>query len=163
MTATAQRATAGVLAAQAETRDAPAEVATRAATGPGTISVRGLWHEYGSKVVLERVSLDVAPGSFVSITGPSGCDWLVARRVKAVGYDYPPDQCIRDTVTTPRRRRPSRDEYTTHATFFPAGITVIEYLTNLDAIGAPRCRFIALPLKIEGADGSPVRAIALEE
>ena len=96
-------------------------------------------------------------------TGPSGCDWLVARRVKAVGYDYPPDQCIRDTVTTPRRRRPSRDEYTTHATFFPAGITVIEYLTNLDAIGAPRCRFIALPLKIEGADGSPVRAIALEE
>jgi NitT/TauT family transport system ATP-binding protein len=39
----------------------------------GTISVRNLWHEYGSKVVLERVSLDVAPGSFVSITGPSGC------------------------------------------------------------------------------------------
>jgi kynurenine formamidase len=83
--------------------------------------------------------------------------------VKAVGYDYPPDQCIRDTVTTPRRRKPAREEYTTHAKFFPAGITVIEYLTNLDAIGAPRCRFIALPLKIEGADGSPVRAIALVE
>ena len=42
-----------------------------------------------------------------------------------------------------------------------AGVTVIEYLTNLDAIGVPRCRFMALPLKIEGADGSPVRAIAL--
>jgi NitT/TauT family transport system ATP-binding protein len=41
--------------------------------GPGTIAVRNLWHEYGSKVVLERVNLDVAPGSFVSITGPSGC------------------------------------------------------------------------------------------
>jgi NitT/TauT family transport system ATP-binding protein len=39
----------------------------------GTITVRNLWHEYGSKVVLERVNLDVAPGSFVSITGPSGC------------------------------------------------------------------------------------------
>jgi kynurenine formamidase len=82
--------------------------------------------------------------------------------VKAVGYDYPPDHCIRDTITEPRRR-PSREEYTTHARFFPAGITVIEYLTNLDAIGAERCQFIALPLRIDGADGSPVRAIALVE
>jgi arylformamidase len=47
--------------------------------------------------------------------------------------------------------------------FFNAGITVIEYLTNLDRISAPRCRFVALPLAIEGADGSPVRAIALLE
>jgi arylformamidase len=93
-------------------------------------------------------------------TGPSACQWLIDREVKAVGYDYPPDQCIRDTVAEPRRR-PARDEYTTHAMFFPAGITVIEYLTNLDLIGAPRCRFIALPLALEGADGSPVRAIAL--
>jgi NitT/TauT family transport system ATP-binding protein len=47
--------------------------AARARAAPGTIQVRNLWHEYGSKVVLERVNLDVAPGSFVSITGPSGC------------------------------------------------------------------------------------------
>jgi kynurenine formamidase len=45
--------------------------------------------------------------------------------------------------------------------FFPAGVTVIEYLTNLEQIGVPRCRFIALPLRVTGADGSPVRAIAL--
>jgi kynurenine formamidase len=38
---------------------------------------------------------------------------------------------------------------------------VIEYLTNLDRIGAARCRVIALPLRVTGADGSPVRAIAL--
>ena len=95
-------------------------------------------------------------------TGASGCEWLVARGVKAVGYDYPPDQCIRDTIATPRRR-PERAEYTTHAIFFPAGITVIEYLTNLDRIGTPRCRFLALPLALEGADGSPVRAIAITE
>ena len=40
---------------------------------------------------------------------------------------------------------------------------MIEYLTNLDQIGAPRCRFLALPLKLDGADGSPVRAVALVE
>jgi kynurenine formamidase len=100
-------------------------------------------------------------------TGPTGCQWLIARGVKAVGYDYPPDQCIRDTIperpgaAAPPRRKPGRDEYTTHALLFPARITVIEYLTNLDRVEAPRCRFIALPLALEGADGSPVRAIAV--
>ena len=42
-------------------------------------------------------------------------------------------------------------------------VTVIEYLTNLDQIGAPRCRFVALPLKLEGADGCPVHAVAMVE
>jgi kynurenine formamidase len=28
-------------------------------------------------------------------------------------------------------------------------------------IGLPRCRVLALPLRLEGADGSPVRAVAL--
>jgi len=37
------------------------------------ICVRNLWHEYGSKVVLERVSLKIEPGTFCAITGPSGC------------------------------------------------------------------------------------------
>jgi kynurenine formamidase len=56
-----------------------------------------------------------------------------------------------------------REESTTHHAFFPVSITVIEYLTNLDQVGVPRCRFIALPLAVEGADGSPVRAVALVE
>ena len=93
-------------------------------------------------------------------TGRSACEWLVQRRVKAVGYDYPPDYAIRTMIFEPARAV-ARHECTTHDVFFPAGITVIEYLTNLEQIGAPRCRFIALPLRIEGADGSPVRAVAL--
>jgi kynurenine formamidase len=93
-------------------------------------------------------------------TGPSACQWLIERRVKAVGYDYPPDYSVRTGIFSPGTRVP-REECTTHHYFFPAGIVVIEYLANLDTIGVPRCRFIALPLKIEGADGSPVRAIAL--
>ncbi len=93
-------------------------------------------------------------------TGRSACEWLVQRRVKAVGYDYPPDYAIRTMIFEPARTV-TRHECTTHDVFFPAGVTVIEYLTNLEQIGAPRCRFIALPLRIEGADGSPVRAVAI--
>jgi kynurenine formamidase len=36
-----------------------------------------------------------------------------------------------------------------------------EYLTNLDRTGVHRCHVIALRLAIDGADGSPVRAVAL--
>jgi kynurenine formamidase len=93
-------------------------------------------------------------------TGRPACEWLVARGAKAVGYDYPPDYAVRTSIFEPGARL-SRADYPTHDVFFNAGVTVIEYLTNLDAIGAPRCRFIALPLRIEAADGSPVRAIAL--
>ena len=95
-------------------------------------------------------------------TGRSACDWLIARRVKAVGYDYPPDYTVRTSIFE-KSRHVAREDCTTHHAFFPAGIVVIEYLTHLDEIGVPRCGFVALPLKIEGADGSPVRAIALVE
>ena len=36
------------------------------------LSFQDVWVEYGDKVVLERVSLDIAEGAFVSIVGPSG-------------------------------------------------------------------------------------------
>ena len=37
------------------------------------ISVRHLWKEYGDQIVLEDISLDFAPRSFVALVGPSGC------------------------------------------------------------------------------------------
>jgi arylformamidase len=93
-------------------------------------------------------------------TGLSACRWLVARGVKAVGYDYPPDQPVRELVTGVRRPI-APEEWATHHTFFPAGIGVIEYLTNLDQLGRDRVRFVALPLRLEGGDGAPARAIAI--
>jgi NitT/TauT family transport system ATP-binding protein len=36
------------------------------------LSFKEVWVEYGDKVVLERVSLDIEEGSFVSVVGPSG-------------------------------------------------------------------------------------------
>ena len=37
------------------------------------ISVRHLWKEYGEQIVLEDISLDFAPRSFIALVGPSGC------------------------------------------------------------------------------------------
>ncbi|AJR23500.1 MULTISPECIES: ABC transporter ATP-binding protein [Sphingobium] len=36
------------------------------------LSLRDVWIEYGEKIVLERVTIDIEEGSFVSIIGPSG-------------------------------------------------------------------------------------------
>jgi NitT/TauT family transport system ATP-binding protein len=36
------------------------------------LSLRDVWVEYGDKVVLERIKLEIEEGSFVSIIGPSG-------------------------------------------------------------------------------------------
>jgi kynurenine formamidase len=93
-------------------------------------------------------------------TSAAACQWLVARGVKAVGYDYPPDHPVRDLVLG-RQRAIASEEWATHYTFFPAGIGVIEYLANLDRLDRDRVRFLALPLKLDGGDGAPARAIAI--
>ncbi|OYX89699.1 MAG: lauroyl acyltransferase, partial [Novosphingobium sp. 35-62-5] len=36
------------------------------------LSLRDVWVEYGDRIVLEKVDLDVTAGSFVSVVGPSG-------------------------------------------------------------------------------------------
>ncbi|MBB1090711.1 ABC transporter ATP-binding protein [Rhodopseudomonas palustris] len=33
----------------------------------------GVWKEYGDHIVLERITIDVAPRAFVALVGPSGC------------------------------------------------------------------------------------------
>ncbi|MBN1855630.1 MAG: cyclase family protein [Dehalococcoidia bacterium] len=96
-------------------------------------------------------------------TTADACEWLVERRVKTVGYDYPPDYALRYGVLNPGYVATSREEYPTHAIFFDAGIFVIEYVRNLHLIESERFQFIALPLAITGGDGSPVRAIAVED
>jgi NitT/TauT family transport system ATP-binding protein len=36
------------------------------------LSIRNVWVEYGDQIVLERINLEIASGSFVSLVGPSG-------------------------------------------------------------------------------------------
>lgn len=87
--------------------------------------------------------------------------WLLSRGIKAIGYDFPQDYCIRHLVTG--ERTPAREENVTHLVLLLNGVVMFEYLCNLHAITAPRVEFIGLPLKIPDCDGAPARAIALEE
>lgn len=72
--------------------------------------------------------------------------WLQERGVKLLGFDVPSV----DEIT-------SKDLVNHHA-IAAAGINIIESL-DLSAVAAGSYNFAALPLKISGGDGSPVRAI----
>lgn len=49
-----------------------------------------------------------------------------------------------------------------HQILLGAEIVIVEWLTNLEAIKQSPFYFVALPLKFQGRDGSPVRAVAIE-
>ncbi|MBA3387052.1 MAG: arylformamidase, partial [Chthoniobacterales bacterium] len=76
--------------------------------------------------------------------------WLQARGLKLLGLDLPSVDEIR-----------SKDLRNHHA-IAAAGISIVESL-DLRAVEAGRYQFVALPLKIPGGDGSPVRAILWRE
>jgi kynurenine formamidase len=95
-------------------------------------------------------------------TTREACEWLIGRKVKAVGYDYPPDYVLRKRLFD-SQYKDKPEENTTHYVLLKEGVVAIEYLCNLHLITRNRVQFMALPLRIEGAEGSPVRAIAIEE
>lgn len=78
-------------------------------------------------------------------------DWLVDKPIACLGIDASGIE------------RYKAEDQPSHKKLFSAGIPIIEELTNLEAVTRQRFQFIGLPLRIEGADASPIRAIAIEE
>ncbi|WP_191085931.1 cyclase family protein [Roseococcus microcysteis] len=68
------------------------------------------------------------------------------------------------TVESVSPGRPGRNNFEVHHVCRDMGFTHYEGVVNLDkVVGKGRFRFIALPLKIAGGTGSPVRACAILE
>lgn len=112
--------------------------------GPGTrLLFRTDWYkrfgtpEYRNE--LPRISLALA-------------EWLVERKVAMIGVEPP---SVADVNNMPELTE-------VHQTLFRGNVLIVEGLANLDQIATSTVDFIALPMKITGGDGSPVRAIAIE-
>jgi kynurenine formamidase len=81
---------------------------------------------------------------------PDAARWLVAnRKVKAVGIDTASIDYGQSTL------------FETHRVLYERNIPGLENLANLDRVPAGGARLIALPMKIKGGSGAPLRAIAL--
>ena len=112
---------------------------------PGTrLLFRTDWHKrYGTpeyRHELPRISLELA-------------EWLVEQQVAMIGVEPP-------SVADVNNKQELTD---VHQTLFRGGVLIVEGLANLDQVSTPLVEFIALPLKIMDGDGSPVRAIAVEQ
>ena len=88
-------------------------------------------------------------------------EWLYGQGIKAIGYDFPQDYCIRHLVLGDRT--PTPDENVTHQVLLKRGVIMMEYLCNMTAIRGERCEVYALPIKVPNADGAPARIIAIEQ
>jgi len=82
---------------------------------------------------------------FPGLTLPAVC-WLAAQSPALLGLETP-SVC-------------PTDDHAAHLCLLRAGVVVVEGLARLRAIPGERCWFVALPLRLEGLDGSPVRAAA---
>jgi kynurenine formamidase len=74
-------------------------------------------------------------------------DWLSSRRIALLGVDFPSLSLA--------------DGPSVHRSLLGAGVVIIEGLCHLDAIRAEKFYLMAVPLKIRGRDGSPVRALGI--
>jgi arylformamidase len=83
------------------------------------------------------------------VLAPEAAAWLAVRGLKGVGFDAISADPV-DTVG-----------YGNHLALFGADLILIENLTGLEALVGRRFLFSCLPLKLEAADGSPVRAVAI--
>ncbi|MEM9253276.1 MAG: cyclase family protein [Planctomycetota bacterium] len=101
------------------------------------------WHlKHGTPAYrdeLPRISLDLAR-------------WLVERRVALIGVEPPSVADVNNMAELTE----------VHQTLFRGDVLIVEGLAYLDRLTSPMVEFVALPLKIVGGDGSPVRAIAIE-
>ena len=82
-------------------------------------------------------------------------EWLVSREIWLLGVQTPSVASL----------RPEDDQelIDVHQTLLNAEIVIVESLVNLNQITQDAVQFVALPLKLDGIDGSPTRAIAIEE
>ncbi len=85
---------------------------------------------------------------YVGLTN-AGARWLVGRGVRLVGIDY-------------LSISPWNDLLTPHQTLLGAGVVVVEGL-DLSGITPGVYQLVCLPLKLEGVEGAPARAILIEQ
>ena len=79
--------------------------------------------------------------------------WLVAKQVALLGVEQ---LSVADVNNV-------RELTEVHHILLRGGIVIVEGLANLDLLTQSIVEFIALPMRIVDGDGSPVRAIAIEE
>ena len=81
----------------------------------------------------------------------SAAKYLASKKISLVGIDSPSIDLGTDS------------KFSVHQIFAKNGMLIVENLANLEKIKSSKFHLVVLPLKLKGATGSPVRAIAFVE
>ncbi|PYF12958.1 NitT/TauT family transport system ATP-binding protein [Rhodobacter viridis] len=83
------------------------------------LEIRNLWKEYGQQIVLENISLTIAPRAFVALVGPSGCGKTTFLRL-LLGQEVPTrGEILLDGQPLPREPGPDRGVVYQRYSVFP--------------------------------------------
>ncbi len=101
------------------------------------LSLKDVWVEYGANVVLERVSLDIAQGSFVSVVGPSGAGKSTFLRL-ILGQEAPSrGQILLDGIALTPECRPDRGVVFQRYSVFPHLTALQNVMFGLECEASP--------------------------
>ena len=82
---------------------------------------------------------------------PEAAEWLIEnRKIKAVGLD------------TASIDRGQSTDFATHVALMTQNVPAFENVANLDKLPATGFQIVALPMKIQGGSGGPLRIIAIK-
>ncbi len=113
-------------------------------TAGESLLLRTDWHKHAADPAIYRDGLPRI--------GEDLAEWCVAHRVKILGVEPP---SVADVNNLPEVTR-------IHQILLGGGVTIVEGLAYLDQLTQPRVFFHALPLRLAGGDGCPVRAFAYD-
>ncbi|XP_064611687.1 isatin hydrolase-like [Liolophura sinensis] len=82
---------------------------------------------------------------------PNAASWLVENRPQVVAI----------AVDTPSVDFGQNKNYSVHRIFAKAGVPVFQNVANLDQLPPSGCKILAIPMKIEGGSGAPLRIFAI--
>lgn len=108
------------------------------------------WGDRSAYLGTDRTGPEAVPELHFPGLGPAAAEWLVAERnIAAIGLDTPSIDYGQSTL------------YESHVALFDAEIPAFENVANLDQLPAKDFLVVALPMKIEGGSGAPLRIIAM--
>ncbi|MDO8288270.1 MAG: ABC transporter ATP-binding protein [Parvibaculum sp.] len=103
-----------------------------------SVSVENVWKTYGRQTVLERVSFEVAPKSFVALVGPSGCGKSTFLRM-LLGDEVPSKgRILIDGEPLMAEPSPERGVVFQKYSVFPHLTCLQNVMLGLEFAGAPR-------------------------
>ena len=107
------------------------------------------WNDRTAYLGTDRVGEDAVAELHFPGIGEEAAQWLVDNRgIVAVGID------------TPSIDRGQSDDFRAHVILYAENISGFENVANLEALPATGSFVVALPMKIEGGSGGPLRIVA---